>query len=78
MSSSFFFFFLVHFFLGFISFLIVFVFGYLFKDLICKNLPINDKWGFVPLLVVFVFGYLFEDSICKNRSECCVDVKIYP
>ena len=58
--------------------LVIFVFGYLFEDLICKNLSINDKWSFVPLSVVFIFGYLFEDSICKNQSECCVDVKICP
>ena len=64
------------FFLGSFPLSVVFVFGYLFEDLICKNLSINDKWSFVPLSVVFIFGYLFEDSICKNQSECCVDVKI--
>ena len=67
------------FFFGFISSLSsFFVFGYLFEDLICKNLSINDKWSFIPLLIVFDFGYLFEDLICKNQSECCVDVKICP
>ena len=74
----FFFFFSSFFFLGSFPFSVVFVFGYLFEDLICKNPSINDKWSFVPLSVVFVLGICLRIQYVKNRSECCVDVKICP
>ena len=56
---------MVHFFLGSFPLSVVFVFGYFFEDLICKNLSINDKWSFVPLLVVLFLGICLRIQYVK-------------